>query len=90
MCIIINFCCYYYHDYYYKYYIPSLGRSGLSLSFVTQFEIGLLQSIEAATGNQKMKESSAVKEEQVIPLLNPVVSGIHVYWKKLIAIFSFQ
>lgn len=47
------------------------GRGGQSISFVTQYDVALLQAIENFTG-QKMILYDEVKNEDIIPLLNVV------------------
>ena len=47
------------------------GRSGLSVSMVTQYDVDLITAIETHTGVQ-MKALDYVKEEDVLPILNRV------------------
>mmetsp|Transcript_7872 Transcript_7872/g.15938 ORF Transcript_7872/g.15938 Transcript_7872/m.15938 type:complete len:533 (-) Transcript_7872:17-1615(-) len=59
------------------------GRTGRSLTFVTQHDIELLQAIEAFTG-QQMTASAEVLETDVLPLLNPVSKAMRLAQMKLL------
>jgi ATP-dependent RNA helicase DDX49/DBP8 len=47
------------------------GRGGQSISFVTQYDVALLQTVEESIG-QKMVLYDEVKNEDILPLLNVV------------------
>jgi len=49
------------------------GRAGKSVSLVTQYDVALLQNIEAHTG--KTMEDAGVSEEQVLPLMTAVMKA---------------
>lgn len=50
------------------------GRFGRAVSLVTQYDVSLVQSIEALT-QSKMEACPDVKEEEVVKLLNPVAKA---------------
>jgi len=50
------------------------GRYGRAVSMVTQYDVDLLQGVEAVTG-RKMPACEEVTEEEVVRLLNPVAKA---------------
>ena len=59
------------------------GRKGRSLSFITQYDIELLQSIETFT-THKMILSTEIEEMEILPLLNPVSKAMRLAQMKLL------
>ena len=51
------------------------GRSGVSLSLVTQYDVTLLKNIEKTIGKQ-MTEQQGIKEDDVLLMLGKVCSGV--------------
>lgn len=52
----------------------SAGRFGRAVSLVTQYDVELVQGIEALT-QSKMESCPDIKEEEVVKLLNPVAKA---------------
>ena len=59
------------------------GRHGRSLSLVTQYDVDLVHSIEEYTGSS-LELSEEVKEEEIVPLLNPVAKAMRLAQLKLL------
>jgi len=58
------------------------GRSGRSLSFITQYDVELVHNIEALTG-VKMTVSTEVNNDDIRDLLNPVSKAMHAAQMKM-------
>ena len=58
------------------FWLNRAGRSGVSLSLVTQYDVTLLKNIEKTIGKQ-MTEQQGIKEDDVLLMLGKVCSGVN-------------
>jgi len=62
------------------------GRSGLALSLVSQYDVGLLQEVEAHTGKQM--QDAGVAEDEVLELMTEVMKGRRIARVKMLEVES--